>query len=213
MKTLPPHIIYLNGPSSSGKSTLTRALQNVLPAAYLRIGIDQMIGMMPEKLNDWREGISRTPENSAPGFCWDFQPLPDGTPTHRIVRGPEGIRVADLFHQIARTMVLSGYSIIIDDVALEGSKDITRWRTTLEGFPALWIGLTAPIDVLEERERTRGDRAIGSSRIQAELVHNYRIRYDYFFDTAKTSLEQIVQEIVAACAHQKAQWNLSAHTR
>lgn len=48
----------------------------------------------------------------------------------------------------------------------------------------------------------RGNRAIGSSRIQADLVHNYRIRYDYFFDTAEVSLDQMVQEIVSACKNQ-----------
>lgn len=204
------HVIYVNGPSSSGKSTLTRALQNALPNMYLRIGIDQMIGMMPEKINDWREGISRTSENCTPGFCWDwcskahcFQQLPKEMHTHHhLIHGPEGARITDLFHTLARTMISSGYSIIIDDVALGGNNDIARWRETLKGFPILWVGLTAPIEVLEERERTRGDRAIGSSRIQAELVHNHRIRYDYFFDTSEVLLEQMVQEIVSARAMQ-----------
>lgn len=95
-------------------------------------------------------------------------------------------------------MLLSGYSIIIDDVALGGSSDIERWRETLKGFPVLWVGLTAPIAILEERERARGDRAIGSSRVQLELVHQGNITYDYFFNTAEVSLDQMVQQIVTA---------------
>ena len=102
------HIIYINGPSSVGKSTLARALQNNLTEIYLRIGIDQMIGMMPEKINDWSEGIVRTDKNTTPGFCWNFSSTSAGFSSHSLVVGPEGARISNLFHTMARIMVLSG---------------------------------------------------------------------------------------------------------
>ena len=37
-----PKIIYLNGPSSSGKTTLAKALQESLEEPYLHIGIDKV---------------------------------------------------------------------------------------------------------------------------------------------------------------------------
>ncbi|MCB0092442.1 MAG: hypothetical protein KDE54_31355, partial [Caldilineaceae bacterium] len=40
-------VIYLNGPSSAGKTSLARALQSLLPGYYLHIGIDMLIEMMP----------------------------------------------------------------------------------------------------------------------------------------------------------------------
>jgi chloramphenicol 3-O phosphotransferase len=46
-------IIYLNGPSSAGKTTLARALQERLPEPYLYLSIDTLIELMPSKLNDW----------------------------------------------------------------------------------------------------------------------------------------------------------------
>ena len=46
-------IILLNGPSSSGKSTLANILQSKLNDPFLHIGIDKMIGMMPEAINNW----------------------------------------------------------------------------------------------------------------------------------------------------------------
>jgi len=196
-------VIYINGPSSVGKSTLTRALQNELSEVYLRIGIDQMIGMMPEKLNDWSAGISRNKDNSMAGFCWDFKPSPDGTPTHGLMSGPQGARISNLFHVVARTMLLSGYSIIIDDVALRGQEDIVRWQKTLAEFPVLWVGLTAPLSLLEQRERDRGNRALGSSRMQVDLVHQGNIHYDCFFDTASVSLKEMVRNILAASISQQ----------
>ena len=49
-------IIYLNEPSSSGKTTLAKALQHTFDEPFLHIGIDKIIGWMPEKVNDWIGG-------------------------------------------------------------------------------------------------------------------------------------------------------------
>lgn len=81
-------IIYLNGASSTGKSTLARALQNKLKNHYLVIGIDQVIGMMLEKLNDWQHNTM------APGFSWQPVNDEDGvTMAYKIVKGPLGKKI------------------------------------------------------------------------------------------------------------------------
>jgi len=43
-------IIFLNGPSSSGKSSVAKELQKILPEPYMHIGIDAVISMMPDSL-------------------------------------------------------------------------------------------------------------------------------------------------------------------
>lgn len=43
-------IIILNGVSSSGKTTLSKALQNALIEPYIVLSIDNFISMMPERL-------------------------------------------------------------------------------------------------------------------------------------------------------------------
>ncbi|MFZ4099222.1 MAG: phosphotransferase-like protein [Chlamydiia bacterium] len=58
--------IYLNGPSSVGKSTLARALQAALPDLWLHFGIDRVIAWMGPQLNQW-DGIADQP---MPGFSW-----------------------------------------------------------------------------------------------------------------------------------------------
>ncbi|MCB1213750.1 MAG: chloramphenicol phosphotransferase, partial [Chlamydiia bacterium] len=60
-------IIYLNGPSSVGKSSLAKDLQTALNEPYLHIGIDRLIGMMPEKINDWS---GQEPQSPPQGFSW-----------------------------------------------------------------------------------------------------------------------------------------------
>jgi chloramphenicol 3-O phosphotransferase len=42
-------IILLNGTSSSGKSSVARALQEVLSEPYLHLGIDTFIAMLPSR--------------------------------------------------------------------------------------------------------------------------------------------------------------------
>jgi chloramphenicol 3-O phosphotransferase len=39
-------IIYLNGPSSSGKTTLAKALQDAFEEPFLHVGIDKIIDRM-----------------------------------------------------------------------------------------------------------------------------------------------------------------------
>jgi len=41
------HIIVLNGTSSSGKTTLVRAMQSAWPRPLLHIGLDHFINMLP----------------------------------------------------------------------------------------------------------------------------------------------------------------------
>jgi chloramphenicol 3-O phosphotransferase len=43
------NIIFLNGTSSSGKTTLARELQNRLSEPYLHFSIDSFLAMLPEK--------------------------------------------------------------------------------------------------------------------------------------------------------------------
>jgi len=47
-KSLDYQVIYLNGPSSSGKTELAKALQEALDKPFLHVGIDKVIGMMPK---------------------------------------------------------------------------------------------------------------------------------------------------------------------
>lgn len=45
-------VIVLNGGSSSGKTSLARCLQTVLPQPWLVLGVDQLIDAMPSSLTE-----------------------------------------------------------------------------------------------------------------------------------------------------------------
>jgi chloramphenicol 3-O phosphotransferase len=180
-------IIYLNGPSSSGKTTLAKALQQELDQPFLHIGIDRIIGMMPAKMNNW-EG-----ELVPDGFSWKASLDEMGYPIYEMQMGPFAQKISDTLKEIVLTMAKMDHYIIIDDVAF-GKEDVDKWRAILSDYKVLWIGIHTPLPLLEERERQRGNRILGSARAQYYQVHS-GVTYDLDFDTSKDSLKKISQEI------------------
>lgn len=182
-------IIYLNGPSSAGKSTLAQALQETFDPPFLHIGIDRVIGMMPSKLNNWEGGPA--PE----GFSWKKSMDKTGHPIHEIQCGPFAKKISQTLVEMVLTLADMGHFVIIDDVSF-GSVGVNLWRKALKNYKVLWIGITAPLPLLEEREQARGNRIQGSARAQYFTVHP-GVEYDLEFDTSEEPLETIVQTIKA----------------
>ena len=85
-------------------------------------------------------------------------------------------------------MAAVGIHLIVDDVILDPA-DETDYREVLAGFETRFVGLFAPLEVLEAREFARGDRVIGLSRWQYGRVHAGRT-YDLDIDTSKATPDQ-----------------------
>ncbi len=180
-------IIYINGPSSSGKTTLAQALQQEFDVPFLHIGIDRVIGMMPNKLINWEGGPAPL------GFSWKSAVDETGTPVHEIQAGPFGKKMVETLKEIVLTMVRMGHHVIVDDVSF-GKCEVDEWREALKDCKVLWVGIKAPLNILEAREKVRGNRMHGSARAQYFKVHK-DVVYDIEFDTSKDSLTTIVQSI------------------
>ena len=58
MVRVPTDIIVLNGGSSSGKTSLARCLQELLPEPWLALGVDDLIAAMPPSSPDREPAIS-----------------------------------------------------------------------------------------------------------------------------------------------------------
>jgi len=186
-------IVYLNGGSSVGKSTLARLLQYKLADPFLVIGIDQIIYMMPEKLNNFADVHGG---NQVPGFSWQEVHENDGRTAFKIHIGPFGKRMIQAFKDVVVALARSGLNIIIDDVSF-GKDEVDAWRQTLSDFRILWVGVTAPIEIIEAREKERGDRKIGSARWQADKVH-VGVHYDIMLNTHEKSLDEDVALLMDA---------------
>lgn len=186
-----PQIIYLNGPSSSGKTTLAKALQKAFSEPYLHIGFDKLIGFMPAKLNNWEGGPAPL------GFSWEPAIDPAGHPIYQIVAGPFAKRITRTLKDIAVMLASQKYNLIIDDLAF-GAIEVDEWKRELKGFEVLYVGVVTPLEILEQRERVRGDRFLGSARGQYFKVHEnvvYDIEIDTHANTTEENLEAIKQAL------------------
>ncbi|CDR34211.1 GNAT family N-acetyltransferase [Criblamydia sequanensis] len=183
-------IIYLNGPSSSGKTTLAKALQQAFEKPYLHVGIDKIIGWMPEKLNDW------TGNSNPQGYSWKEGKDESGALIQELQAGPYAKKIEEVFRKIVLTLAKMGHPLIVDDISF-GKHEIDLWKVVLKDFSVLWVGIRAPLFVLESREKERCNRIIGSARGQIQKVHAGMV-YDLEVNTHESSISDIVESIKKA---------------
>ena len=167
--------IVLNGGSSSGKSSIARALQALLPEAWLTFSVDGFVQAMPPAMLESEAGLVF---------------LPDG----RISVGPGIRRLRDAWDLGVAAVARAGVGVIIDDVFLNGAAAQQRWRATLHELQVLWVGVTCDSRVASMREAQRGDRVPGMAAMQAELVHE-GATYDVVVDTTDLSPQQCARLI------------------
>lgn len=183
-----PIVVILNGPSSVGKSLISHFFQETVDMPFLHIGIDTMINMMPPKMNNW------VGEKVQEGFWWQEEQDHEGKTVFSIQMGNYAKKINHTYKAMVNTLVLNGHNVIVDEVAF-GQKALDEWKNALENCYIFTIGITANLEVLEQREKQRGDRIIGSARHQYFNVHK-DVNYDLLIDTSNTMPEQCVSHIV-----------------
>ncbi len=193
-----PDVFLVNGPSSAGKSTLCRALQAAIAEPYLVVGFDDFIFMSAPR---YYRGADTARQGTFDAFTALGAELvttsaPGEPPSVTARFGPVFRRLLASMAPAVRTLVDSGNPVIFDHV-LHDEAMHESCRTAFAGLDVLSIGVTCPIDILEARERARGDRVIGRARGLAEVVHGF-MSYDVAVDTGALSPQACVDAIVAA---------------
>jgi chloramphenicol 3-O phosphotransferase len=181
--TGPGRVVLLHGASSSGKTTVARAVQRISDEPWLRLGIDAFWSAIDER---WMEHGSRAAE----GCFW----LEDG----RIVPGPICQRLAAGMRAALGALARAGNDVLVDDVFIDPAW-LDGWREELAGLEWLLVGVLAPLEVLEERETARGNRIAGEARAQFDVIHR-GIDYELTVDTSTQSPEDCARAILAAIA-------------
>jgi chloramphenicol 3-O phosphotransferase len=170
-------VVVLNGGSSAGKTTLTRALQDILPEVWFRAGIDTFLGAASIRLYDHPLRLTIGKDGS-------------------VRRGPEFDQLYEAYRASVGTFARGGANVIIDEVLLGGGSEQQAWRAALSAEP-LWVGIRCRAEEAERRETQRGDRDTGMARGQADAVHD-GVVYDVDLDLTAMSTAEAVVPIVAA---------------
>jgi chloramphenicol 3-O phosphotransferase len=178
---MPGRVVLLHGTSSSGKTTVARAVQTLSDEPWVRLGIDVFWNAVDER---WMEDGPRAVE----GFAW--------MENARIVPGPVGQRLAAGMRAAVAACARAGNDMLVDDVFVDPAW-LDGWRGELDGLECLLVAVVAPLDVLEERERARGNRIAGEARFQFDVIHD-GIEYDLTVSTAQQSPEECGRAILSA---------------
>ncbi|MEM1230872.1 MAG: AAA family ATPase, partial [Pseudomonadota bacterium] len=148
-------VIFLNGCTSAGKSSLARALQAALPTPYLLTGIDDAFAMIPMRYHKHPEG---------------FRFVRDDEGLVQLAFGDVGWQTLHAHQIAAAAMAHSGVNLILDEVVLNEALR-SEWLRLLEGLPVHYVGVHCELAELERREQARGDRMLGQARGQFGHVH------------------------------------------
>ena len=193
-----PDVILVNGPSSAGKTTLCRALQAALDAPYLVTGFDDFVFMAAPRY--WRGADTGRQDTrdawTAQGVEMVTTSAP-GAPLEVTARfGPVFRRLIDGIAPAVRALVDSGNRVILDHV-LHDATMADGCRRAFAGLDVFAVGVTCPIEVLEARERARGDRVLGRARGLASVVHGF-LDYDLVVDTGALPADAAAARVMAA---------------
>jgi chloramphenicol 3-O phosphotransferase len=185
-------VVLLNGVSSSGKSSISAELQEMLPTPFLRAGIDTFSPMIPERLVAFDPPAGHPAElgmsvETCDGPSGPSLVLHPGEVFYRLIRG---------MHRALAAMAREGNDIIFDDVIYDPAY-FESYLEAFEGVSVWFVGVKIPLHVVEQRERQRGNRAIGHARGHFDLVHRHG-PYDIEVDTEAYSDRECAEQIIEA---------------
>jgi chloramphenicol 3-O phosphotransferase len=176
-KELPGRVILLNGTSSSGKTTLARAIQDESDTPFVYWGIDTLFGLVPPNWGGGRDGpLSRD------GFWYDRTGRDEsGHPTVVIRYGHVGRRMLHSACAAAAAFAHGGDDLVIDEMLLTPDL-LPIWTEALAGLDIQLVSVTCPLAVAEQREKARR-HPNGLARGHFDAVHNHGYPYDTIIDT------------------------------
>jgi chloramphenicol 3-O phosphotransferase len=161
-------IILLHGASSSGKSTLARALQELLDEPFLHLASDMLAVGLPERR-----------EPAGPFLWWgNLRP-----------------RFFDGFHRCIPVMAAAGNDLIVEHI-IEFEDWRATLTELLQPFDVFLVGVHCALDEVDRREILRGDRRIGEGRAHVEIDRIHDLGpYDLQVDTTHRDPKDVAVEV------------------
>lgn len=168
-------IIFLNGVSSSGKTTLSKILQERFPDQFFLLPIDILNEISPQK-------GSRS---------YDVRFTADPKPVMSALFG------------CVKSFSDNGLNVIVDSVIAENAHFALDHCLNVFpdcDYPVLFVHVTCPLEELRRRERERGDRKIGWGESLLPIL-DPQDTYDLVLDTFNQTPEECTDRMIEAMEH------------
>lgn len=166
-------ILFLNGTSSSGKTSIIKELQEtLLPKVFINFSIDSILYGLPDSA------------------------------LQRMITGKDisDLNYSELeISYIKTAATLAEDNLVIMDTAVVDAKLADEILTRLSSHQLVLIGVHCDLEILKQREIDRGDRNIGEAEWQFDKVHQhfqYHINVDTSHMTPTEAAETIKQYLI-----------------
>jgi chloramphenicol 3-O phosphotransferase len=187
--------LLLNGSSSSGKTTLSRALQQHIDAPLQHLALDQFRDGMPDRFR----GLNSPPGSAgARGLNVVPRAVGDETLTH-IEFGEFGERMLRAMRRSVAVLAREGIWVVVDDLLFRPDY-LLDYARVLVGVPTYLIGVRCPLPVVEARESERPGRFPGTAKSHYDVVHkavfDLKATYDVEVDTSVQTPDECARTVL-----------------
>ena len=167
-----PLAIVLNGASSAGKTSIAKSIQRQSPAPVIHAELDLFLGMI-----DWSAIATIEEKNECFRNC------------------------VDNFYSNLSILATSPYMVVVDQV-FEQYEWYEACKKSLQNRTTYFIGIHCPLDALENRELSRGDRRIGIAKGQFNSIHLGK-QYELELDSSVATADECASAIINFIKHEE----------
>ena len=167
-------IIYLNGVTSTGKSTIVAALR--------KLGKTEFYYLSDDIFEDYIVHMDQ--EYGSEGYWTKLS------------------EAVFMMHRAAKAFSDGGKAVVIDSMLLESQVFRPHYQRVMEIYkdsPLFMVEVFCPLEICRQRNLARGNRDEFQSHEQAEVMAK-DVAYQLRLDTSVLSPEQCAQEIIEAVA-------------
>lgn len=186
-------IIILNGVSSVGKTSIQKELQQILDEPYLALGIDSLlVGSLPDRCVTGDYLQKDRPKGGVEGMHGMYERDDQGK-ILKLEFGPACRNLVRGMHRTFAAMADQRNNIVVD-YTLYDQKWLPDLVDALYGYRVYFVGIKAPLNVVQMREKKRGTSSQGLARAYYDTVHKHG-QYDVIVDVSELSAKEAAQKI------------------
>lgn len=170
-------IVFLNGTSSAGKTSISMELINQKEILFHHLSIDDFFHNFNDLIN-----------NKFP----DLKPVKelDDVVIGQIMFDP----IISMYYATIKLFLEYGLNVIVDTV-IENDKWFNDCLDVLFDYPTLFVGVICSREELTRREQIRGDRMIGLANSQFDKVYCFN-EYDLEVNTEELNPTECAEKII-----------------
>lgn len=183
------HIIILDGSPSVGKSTIAKQIQEIAEEPFYYFPIDEFMKKLHSRWIQFVDDLS-----IVEGIGYQIGTDEAGKTVIKFRAGPVGEKLIKGYIQTIKGFSETGNHVIADAIITD--QVWLEWmEEAFHNLPTHFVGLHAPLGVLEAREKRRFEPE-GTTRGRYTEVYAMKKPYDLTIDTSKINAESAAKTIL-----------------